>query len=237
MLSLDDPRAASATAVGAKAAVLARLRASGLSVLTGFVVGPHDTDPAIRLAYEQLTADCSGCAVVARSSADDEDSALQSFAGQYASVLDIADCESLLNAVSDVRASRDSVTAAEYRLGDRAVMHVLVQPMLAPIWSGVAFSADPLGTPGLVVEAVPGHLADLVQGRVVPEHLHLRSSGLDRSAGDDSRPLPEVIVNAVVGTLSDVRDLLGTDVDVEWAVRSDGELVVLQARPAPGRRP
>lgn len=233
VLSLDHERADDARLTGGKAATAARLRRAGLPVPAGFVVGPDDDDAAVVAAWRELGGDRGDGAVAVRSSAGDEDGAVRSFAGQYVSVLDVRGREALLDAVRTVRAGVHGPAVRAYLGGRTTRMHVLVQGMVRPVWSGVAFSADPVGArAGAIVEAVPGHLERLVQGSVVPEHVEMRDDGVLRLPGDHDEPVPQRLLDRVVALTNRVRTVLAIEVDVEWALDAVDQLVLLQARPA-----
>jgi pyruvate,water dikinase len=117
LISLDDPRARELPVAGGKAASLARLLAAGLPVPPGAVLpaGQELTEQArvaLEQAIEQLVP--SGGALAVRSSARLEDGLAASFAGQFATVLDVKDKAALLAAVRACRASYAGPGAAEY---------------------------------------------------------------------------------------------------------------------------
>ena len=108
---------------------------------------------SIRAAIEAAAADLAGAAsadihLAVRSSAIGEDGEI-SFAGQYTSVLNVP-IEELSEAYKQVVASKYSASALSYRLhhgvDDRETpMAVLVLEMIQPRFSGVLYTADPVG--------------------------------------------------------------------------------------------
>jgi pyruvate,water dikinase len=96
-----------------------------------------------------------------RSSADVEDSSTHSFAGQFASVLNV-EHDGLRAAVEKVLSSTTEPSTASYRrhagVDPRSVrMSVIIQEMVAQVVSGVVFSCDPLtGEEAVVTEMVQG---------------------------------------------------------------------------------
>ncbi len=111
-----------------------------------------------------------------RSSASSEDGRDRSFAGMYRTVLGVAR-EDIPAAVVSCWASLWTETAFAYvrRWGmvtDPPKMAVIIQPLLSPTASGVAFSQDvATGRPDRVlVNAVLGLADVLVAGRIVPDH-------------------------------------------------------------------
>jgi phosphohistidine swiveling domain-containing protein len=91
---------------------------------------------------------------------------------------------------------------------------VVVQEMVPCDVAGVAFSHDPLGTPGGRVEVVRGSGQALVAGKSVPE----------------SDSLPPEQVEELFGLVRRVEELFHAPVDVEWGL-SSGRFVLFQARP------
>ena len=191
--SLDDDL--DANQVGGKAATLSQLRRWGYPVPAGWVLHPGD-DPMLLAAYwsgrddEGPNDGSVGCliksaigpeirqefdpALIARSSAVGEDGERASAAGMYDSIGNIRTSEQLVNAIAQVFDSYEAPAARQYRedLGlDDAPMAVLVQPQIEGVFSGVAFSRDPVGRSGdgVVVETLPGDASRVVSGRVTPE--------------------------------------------------------------------
>ena len=191
--SLDDDL--DANRVGGKAATLSQLRRWGYPVPAGWVLHPGD-DPMLLAAYwsgrddEGPNDGSVGCliksaiapgigqdfdpALIARSSAVGEDGDRASAAGMYVSIGNIRHSEQLVTAIAEVFDSYDAPAARQYRadLGlEDAPMAVLVQPQIEGVFSGVAFSRDPVGRSGdgVVVEALPGDASRVVSGRVTPE--------------------------------------------------------------------
>jgi phosphoenolpyruvate synthase/pyruvate phosphate dikinase len=245
VLSLSDPRATDAALSGNKMATLALLQAASVPVLPSFIVttecgalGDPEVESAITRAYDGLGRDV---AVSVRSSATGEDMAHRSGAGMFATVLDVVGVEDLFAAIATCRASagRNHVRAYLGNGGEAEThMAVGVMTMLVPVISGVTFTRSPLGTGHMVVEVVPGPLGPLVDGTVIPEHVDLRPEDgtvLQRVVGEHgTHVISDLQLAAVRAMCSTISDVLGGDVDVEWAFDEE-RLVVLQARPVTGK--
>ncbi|MEM9772655.1 MAG: glycerol-3-phosphate acyltransferase, partial [Cyanobacteria bacterium P01_D01_bin.73] len=198
--SLDDDLQESQ--VGGKAATLSQLRRWGYPVPAGWILKPGD-DPMLLAAYwsgrddEGPNDGSVGCliksaigpeirqefdpALIARSSAVGEDGDRASAAGMYESIGNIRSSEQLVNAIARVFDSYDASAARQYRqdLGlEDSPMAVLVQPQVEGVFSGVAFSRDPVGRSGdaVAVEALPGNASRVVSGRVTPEAYRVQVS-------------------------------------------------------------
>ena len=197
---------------------------------------PADIVHAIEQGVESLMP--AGLLAV-RSSALAEDG-LVSFAGQYASELDVP-ASKVIAAYKRVIAGKYSSRAVIYRirhgLSDaETAMAVLVVPMIQPRTSGVMYTLDP-GTPArkdfLGVYAVAGLAEGLVDGSQTPERYHLPR--------EDNLPLPQKW-SAHGDSLLNTTQLLqlrnwglqlekyfGYPQDIEWALDNVG-LTVLQSR-------
>ncbi|ACN17661.1 PpsA9 [Desulforapulum autotrophicum HRM2] len=174
-----------------------------------------------------------------RSSALAEDG-LVSFAGQYASELDVP-ASKVIAAYKRVIAGKYCPRAVTYRirhgLSDTdTAMAVLVVPMIQPQTSGVMYTLDP-GTPArkdsLGVYAVAGLAEGLVDGSRTPERYHLpREDSLISpqilSAHDDSLLNTTQLQQLRTWGLQ-LETYFGYPQDIEWTLDNDG-LTVLQCR-------
>lgn len=173
---LDSTAQADVSAMGGKAAALARLWGGGFHIPPWFVIHPgayeahrrgEDVCAAITSAVIALEGD--GLLAV-RSSAVDEDGTHHSFAGQLKSFLFVPR-EQVMQRVTEVWQSGFAEQVMTYRRergldAANAAPAVLVQRMIDADVSGVAFSADPIGGSRgtAVVSAVYGLGTALVSG-------------------------------------------------------------------------
>ena len=204
-----------------------------------------------------------GSRFAVRSSAIDEDGASDSFAGQLASFL-FVNRDAVAERVADVWRSGFTERIVNYRKQRElaavpAAPAVLVQRMIDPACSGVAFSADPVsGRRGLaVVSAVFGTGTALVGGDADADVYEVRRDGsIEReqiahkeichrfspNTGEGVSPVPlseemrdrRVLSSseaaAVARLARDAAAVFGLPQDIEWAI-SDGKLFLLQSRP------
>ncbi len=192
----------------------------------------------------QLSPD--GCLLAVRSSANDEDGAQHSFAGQFATFLNVAP-EDVPDRVFDVWRSAFSDHVAAYRrqhaLGSARLPAVILQRMLAPSVSGVAFSADPVsGRRGIaVVAAVRGLGQALVAGdtdadtwRVDREGEIVERQVMASQPAGEPPVLSDTQVREIAALARRASRLFGAPQDIEWAI--DGGLYLLQSRPVTSLR-
>jgi len=162
-----------------------------------------------------------------RSASSREDGQSRSNAGLYYTELNVSGVADVLGAVERVWKSSYSKAAVINRINDPdgsrgGQMAVIVQRMVEPQMSGVAFSKDPRGASGAIVEIVEGLGEGLVSGEVAGR----RVGRADLASIDDT----DDAVRSVFELLEEVTTALGYEVDIEWAY--DGkETWLLQARP------
>ncbi len=175
-----------------------------------------------------------------RSSAMAEDSEI-SFAGQYASELDVHP-DDVLEAYKRVLAGKYCPRAVSYRItngltDNDTAMAVLIVPMIDACSSGVVYSLDPdcLSRDSVGVYGVSGLGASLVDGSVVPvkgslyrgkEPRLVSECAFDRAALPDEQMLIQLAKCALK-----LEEQFGCPQDMEWAVDHDGQYHILQTRP------
>ncbi|NET59756.1 MAG: hypothetical protein F6K47_27490, partial [Symploca sp. SIO2E6] len=178
IVSLDNRL--DAQQVGQKAATLSQLKQWGYPVPPGWVLPPGDD--ATPLIQNLPVSEAQP--LVVRSSAVGEDSEFASAAGVYQSVLHVTSPAALHEAITLVLASYRKPVAAQYRR-DRSLpeisMAVLIQQQIRGVFSGVAFSRDPITQQGeaVIIEGLPGDATRVVSGQVTPEQyrVYLQESG------------------------------------------------------------
>lgn len=213
----------------------------------------------LRAAYDTLMGDAP-VAVAVRSSAVGEDGEHASFAGQYASILDVIGFPAVLDAVERCLLSAASARAAAYLESQESAetpsMAVIVQRQVRADASAVAFSADPTtgDRDSILINAAWGLGDGVVSGSLTPDTFVVRRLDGAVSANLSDKPcmvvatgdgVAEVPVPAALRrypslTLGQVRQIaemteglearVGRPVDIECCVRGD-RLHLLQCRP------
>jgi pyruvate,water dikinase len=175
-----------------------------------------------------------------RSSALAEDGHI-SFAGQYASELDVRP-EDVLAAYKRVLAGKYCPRAVAYRVrhgltDNDTAMAVLVLPMVEASAAGVAYTRDPacaaVGGEAVGLYVVGGVAAELVDGSATPgKHYLTRETEPEIIIGcacEGLSPLPDSVLREVGRLSMRLEAIFGEPQDVEWALGPQG-VTVLQTR-------
>lgn len=250
--------------VGQKAAALSRLKRWGYAVSEGWVLPAGDDPQPLILSLHPSPEN----PLVVRSSAVGEDSETASAAGQYTSILNVTSPAALEEAITICQTSYHNRAAVRYRqdrnLKDTS-MAVLIQKQIRGVFSGVAFSRDPVDqyTSAVTIEALPGDATRVVSGQVTPEQYRVflpeeqllsprvqrpEETNAEAPTANPSHPLAEIAIEGSGDVPASIirevailaRELEGRDrgipQDIEWTY--DGQqLWILQARPITTLRP
>lgn len=238
--SLDQPL--EARKVGQKAATLAHLKRLGYPIPMGWVLLPGD-DPARLVEFLHPSPERP---LVVRSSAIGEDSDSASAAGQYETILNVTQREQLFPAIDACFESYDLPSAVQYRR-DRGIpdasMIVLIQEQVKGVFSGVAFSRDPILRQGdaVLIEALPGSADRVVSGKFTPESYRVRVPEIELQTDwalpdemalemEGEGDVPARLIQQVAYLARHLEaQFHGTPQDIEWTY--DGQtLWILQAR-------
>jgi pyruvate,water dikinase len=144
-------------------------------------------EPVAAAVRQAITRSLPGVELFAvRSSAADEDSADQSFAGLHDSFLYVRGVDEVLDRIRQVWASAYHERALAYRLKhgvplDRIAVGVVIQPMIEPAASGVLFTCNPAndGVHETVVSAVYGLGEGLVSGALPADTYTINKRSLE----------------------------------------------------------
>jgi len=227
----DHCPAHSLSLLGGKGAALLRLHELGFEIPRWFAVLPGTDWSEAELTG--AVADLGGEMFAVRSSGAAEDGAGNSFAGQFATFLDVRP-EEVAAKIAEVRASagNEAILAYCHERGvpPPGVPTVLVQRMIAPRCAGVAFSADPVSGERAVavVSAVAGTGEKLVSGEVDGETWRIGAEVI--SCGENS-VLSEAEALAVAELARGCEVQSNRPQDIEWAIDGTGKLWLLQSRP------
>lgn len=175
-----------------------------------------------------------------RSSAGIEDGEEQSWAGQFDTFLNVRQKDVILS-IKKCWASLFTPRAIQYSTNSYKQLKdlnfaVVIQEMIQSEKSGVLFSVEPnsIDTENLLIESVEGLGDKLVSGEKIPESLVVnKSSGniVKQSNQNGNSPvLTESEIHKLVKLNSQLEELFGSHIDVEWLIKNN-VLTVCQVRP------
>ena len=214
--------------VGTKAINLRKLKDRGLLVPNTCICTWHayqefkqnGSDLRNRLANELQDIIHPEKRYAIRSSANIEDGVNYSFAGQFKSYLEQQGVEQVLDAILSIWQSAQSPQVSTYldRIQHRKEtlkMAVIIQDMVKPLVSGVAFSKNPITLlDEVVVEAVLGSGDRLVQDGVTPSRWIDKWGSWIQSS--ESEFIDDAIIREVISQTRWISKSYKTDVDLEW---------------------
>jgi phosphoenolpyruvate synthase/pyruvate phosphate dikinase len=260
---IDDVPPDQYPGIGAKATSLARLRSLRFPVPEAYVLpvgflkdaSTNELESAIKPILSKLAPPW-----IVRSSATVEDGRGASFAGIFKTVLGLETARDVANAANAVLANTEQGVARDYAR-QRGItpnsigMAIVVQHMLLPFASGVAFTRHPLeGRRVTAIEATYGLGSSLVEGQVEPDFAEVdlqervdfirlgsklrmttfHSGSIKVVSVEESERSRPAITHAQAREIARiarrVEKEFGVPQDVEWAIEN-GSIFVVQARP------
>ena len=220
--------------VGNKAKNLKILKDAGFAVPNFIVFSPDDMCKTKKIKEELRRFVRSNKSYAVRSSGTLEDTADLSFAGQYHTALNVSGVENIYKAIKHCCESVGSQTVAAYLENNNITtneleMAVIVQEMVEPDSSGVAFSINPLGGSDkeIVINVAKGLGDAVVGGQVVPEEYIY--NWYDKEILKDGDILESKLLVELAEVALKIQVLFGYPVDIEFAIK-DGKIFLLQAR-------
>ena len=217
---------------GGKAQGLAFLKKIGINIPETYLVTEFQKE-----AVKTFISTLPHTEYAVRSSADAEDGAELSFAGQFSSFLNLSGEQEIFEGVENCFKSANSPTVESYvkALGsdENSGMNVLIQKMVHSTISGVLFTADPTENrrDKMVVSVVKGVGEDLMSGREEGETISLLKLRKDEYS---SEILTDTAFAELTTQALEIEKLYGKPVDLEWAIDENGTLFWLQLRPITG---
>ena len=221
---LFDTKINDVSVIGGKGLGLNKLVSYGYNVPNFFVIAAgtdlNGDGFAAELDVSASKLHCKKFAV--RSSNVSEDGEHNSFAGQFATELNVTRGE-LYQAVCRVAAScanKNTTSYAKHFGVGVSSMAIVVQAQVDAEYSGVMFTTSPFTPDHLLIERVAGAGERLVSGTVIPEKLELQKGS----------PAQSKLIDELCNAAYRLEQLEGNPLDIEWALQ-DGKLYFLQLRP------
>lgn len=223
MILYDKKKMNDVSTVGGKAVGLAKLIAYGCPVPDFFVITAGTViNDEFAAELQIFAANLHSDTFSVRSSNVREDGALNSFAGQFLTVLN-AKRENLFAAVKQVAQSAHEQKASEYAKHFEthpSEMAIIVQEQINGTRSGVMFTQSPTSADEILIESVEGAGEALVSGTVTPRKIIVKKSEMRKDGSFHSQ-----LARAAVK----IEQCEGLPLDIEWTVAD--KLYFLQMRP------
>jgi pyruvate,water dikinase len=218
---------------GGKAKGLALLKSYGYDIPKTWIITSFNENE-IKAFASQISADKD---YAIRSSANAEDGAEYSYAGQFDTFLNVKGVTSIVDAVKKCFLSADTFTVEVYKKETQTLngirMFVLLQEMVEAKYSGVVFTADPVTQRRdmLTVSIVQGLGEKLMSGHIDGENLKYFKHS---TTGVKSKFIDQYLLKEITRTAVNIEKKYGMPADLEWAIDKNGKLWWLQLRPVTG---
>jgi phosphoenolpyruvate synthase/pyruvate phosphate dikinase len=199
---------------------------------------PEETVKAVEKALTE--AGIAQKKLIVRSSANIEDNAKESFAGQFDTVIDVKP-EEVKDAILRVYASLFNHRALRYMEHmnidvSNIKMAVLIQEFIDTDFAGVTFTTDPVtgDKNKIIIEYVSGLGKELVSGSVEPTSViidkqNMKITGLRKST-KFSKEISEEEIKKVAQYAIEIEKIYNTSMDIEWGIKNE-KVFIFQARP------
>lgn len=212
------------------------MKAENLRILTenGINVPPFEVVDIGQKVSRRLRADAL---YAVRSSFANEDSEEASFAGQFQTFLNVPG-DRVEEYVERVRESGQNAGAAEYARVKHSSLQgssqpVIIQEMVQADYSGVLFTANPMGILNeMVIVAGFGLGSRVVEDKTdTSSYYYNCDDGVYCSSINENTPkLTDTMIRQLIETGSRIRQIFKEEMDIEYCVKGD-KLFILQARP------
>lgn len=219
--------------IGGKGFVLGQLTQKGFPVPPGAILTSMPSSETDWKEIFKWWNSIGSPNIAVRSSAIGEDSEEHSFAGQNTTYLNVSSESDIKQAVEKCFMSILGESSKTYRhfftkkRPQQDQMNVVLQEMVNPKFSGVFFSIDPRGQAGeWIIELIEGLGEDLVSGRKTPVFITAENRAGITVDGLDTFNFEKVLKKGF-----EAKDILGYEVDMEWALDENLDFKLLQARP------
>ena len=168
-----------------------------------------------------------------RSSANNEDGKIKSFAGQYETFLNVKKGD-VLNSIKKCWVSilEDNVVSYVEEEINIYSVNVIIQKMINPELAGVAFSVDPTSRSKnySIIEMCEGVGEKLVSGQTTPTRLAVRRDSMEVDLKVGNINMPTSKIKELEQYILYIEESYGYPIDMEWCYLNN-EIYILQARP------
>ncbi len=235
--------------LGTKAENLMKLQRSGFKVPPFFILDDENinsilekkTTTLFKKKFDDWRSAHQVKKVAVRSSADVEDTADRSYAGQFKTVLEVDSFEDVLIAIKDITQSQSHL------IYDRksAKINIIIQKMIRPDSAGVIFTQDPTGlSADIIINSSFGLGNKVVEGDECDQYFVSKETGKIKSkiaqakkivfdgktTTTDKPSLDHKHIVLLRSAASRIEQIFDAPQDIEWGIVGD-DLYILQSRP------
>jgi len=173
------------------------------------------------------------CRYSVRSSCSLEDGKSRSFAGQFSTLLNV-EYENLEAAVREVFDSMTSYDFSGYSVTESGGMRprVIIQRQIDSVFSGVCFTANPLGIKNESVIVIGEGTGDnVVEDKTETASYYYNLDDNIYYQSGKKTDISDKLIAEIIETSKRIKKLFGSETDIEFATDAEGRLWILQARP------
>ncbi len=220
---------------GRKAYFLSQASHHGFTTPEGYAISvSRDATTAadskqMRALANEMCHKWDAASFVVRSSTAWEDGSSESAAGQFLTKLACIGTDAIVSAIGEVTEQARDYAIDQGLQGEH--IGILLQPMVEGAHSGVCFTSHWEYQSELILEYTTGPCHLIVEGCDSSQREHFSHVDLAKEKPDAS----EGFLWRVARGCWELREKFGFDLDIEWTVTPDNQLVILQVRPITGK--
>ena len=171
-----------------------------------------------------------------RSSTNLEDNLNNSWAGLFNSYLNIEkkEIKKYFNKVKESIKNNEVIKYKEKNnIKKEITISVIIQKMIEPDFSGVAFSINPLNglADEILINLTKGLGNKLVDGKISPDEILLDKNTDNIKIKNTSLEISKEKINKLKNEILKIEKIFKHPVDIEWVFDKNGKLYILQSRP------
>lgn len=196
-----------------------------------------ETIMAINAFIQSVLQNDDEATFAVRSSGIAEDGKKRSFAGMFETFLNVKpnDVIPRIYEVMNTNSKRLRAYSAQSNKEENLELAIVIQKMISPKISGVAFSKNPItnNEEEIIVEFVAGTGEKLVCGEVIPSQIiyNKKSQRYTVEMEEECLGISSSIVLELCNTICKIEKRLACFADVEFCIEKNDRLCFLQARP------
>ena len=200
------------------------------SILSG------ETMRAISAFTESVLNDDKNSTFAVRSSGIAEDGKKRSFAGMFQTFLNVKSDDVVAKIYEVKNTCSKRLRAYSVQSDENSLeLSIIIQKMMRPVVSGVAFSKNPITNDRheVLIEYITGNGEKLVGGEITPSQIIYNKKTQQYAVElEEGHPkLSESVITQLCKNVCEIENDLSCPIDVEFCIEKNDRLCYLQARP------